>query len=106
MGKQMEIDLLNQDPEFEAGKHKLKKLVKSPDSFFMDVKCPQCHTVNTIFSNAQKVILCTNCKYLLAVPRGGKTARSRYCLEKKGQLSISASSLDEWIRTQKLECYS
>ena len=71
--EKMEIDLLNQDPEHEQGMHKLKKLVKTPDSFFMDVKCPQCHTVNTIFSNAQKVCLCTNCKYLLAVPRGGKT---------------------------------
>merc|ERR1712087_762445 len=71
--EKMEIDLLNQDPENEQGMHKLKKLVKTPDSFFMDVKCPQCHTVNTIFSNAQKVCLCTNCKYLLAVPRGGKT---------------------------------
>merc|ERR1711862_271860 len=30
-------------------------------------------TLSTIFSNAQKVCLCTNCKYLLAVPRGGKT---------------------------------
>ena len=102
----MEIDLLNQDPEHQQGMHKLKKLVKTPDSFFMDVKCPQCQTVNTIFSNAQKVILCTNCKYLLAVPRGGKTKLAvGTAWRRKGNWGDNSwSSIDEWIRTQKLYC--
>jgi len=26
----------------EASKHKLKRLVQSPNSYFMDVKCPGC----------------------------------------------------------------
>merc|ERR1712070_293387 len=69
----MEIDLLNVDPAEEQNLHKLKRLVQSPDSFFMDVKCPQCQTVNTIFSHIQTVVTCHHCGYLLAVPRGGKT---------------------------------
>ena len=47
----MEIDLLNVDPALEATQHKLKRQVQSPDSFFMDVKCPMCHTVTTVYSN-------------------------------------------------------
>lgn len=35
-------DLLNPSPAEEAGKHKLKRLVQSPNSYFMDIKCPGC----------------------------------------------------------------
>ena len=54
----MEIDLLNVDAEADAQTHKLKRLVQSPDSFFMDIKCPQCQTINTLFSHVQGVCLC------------------------------------------------
>ena len=37
-----EVDLLNPLPSVEASKHKLKRLVQAPNSFFMDVKCPGC----------------------------------------------------------------
>lgn len=33
-------DLLNPTVEEEKRKHKLKRLVQSPNSYFMDVKCP------------------------------------------------------------------
>ena len=54
----MDIDLLNVDPALEATQHKLKRQVQAPDSFFMDVKCPICHTVTTVYSNPQRVVLC------------------------------------------------
>lgn len=34
------VDLLNPSAEAESKKHKLKRLVQSPNSYFMDVKCP------------------------------------------------------------------
>jgi hypothetical protein len=34
------VDLLNPSAEHEKRQHKLKRLVQSPNSFFMDVKCP------------------------------------------------------------------
>lgn len=34
------IDLLNPSAEYEKRQHKLKRLVQSPNSYFMDVKCP------------------------------------------------------------------
>lgn len=33
-----DIDLLNPSAELEKKKHKLKRLVQSPNSYFMDVK--------------------------------------------------------------------
>lgn len=40
-----DIDLLNPPAELEKQKHKLKRLVQSPNSFFMDVKCQGCFTM-------------------------------------------------------------
>lgn len=37
-----DIDLLHPPLELEKQKHKLKRLVQSPNSFFMDVKCAGC----------------------------------------------------------------
>ena len=42
MSLQIEDDLLHPSPANEKRKHKLKRLVQSPNSFFMDVKCPGC----------------------------------------------------------------
>ena len=39
---QIEDDLLHPNPANEKRKHKLKRLVQAPNSFFMDVKCPGC----------------------------------------------------------------
>ena len=52
------MDLLNIDPVVEERQHKLKRLVQSPNSYFMDVKCPQCLTIMTIFSHAQTAVAC------------------------------------------------
>lgn len=37
-----DVDLLHPPAELEKQKHKLKRLVQSPNSFFMDVKCAGC----------------------------------------------------------------
>ena len=37
-----DIDLLHPPAELEKQKHKTKRLVQSPNSFFMDVKCQGC----------------------------------------------------------------
>ncbi|XP_029799056.1 40S ribosomal protein S27-like [Suricata suricatta] len=48
-------DLLHPSPEEEKRKHKKKRLVQSPNSYFMDVKCPGCYKITTVFSHAQTV---------------------------------------------------
>ena len=50
-------DLLNPDQQRERQRHKLKRLVQHPNSYFMDVKCPGCYKITTVFSHAQTVVV-------------------------------------------------
>ena len=68
----MEFDLLHPDPNEEKQKHKLKKLVQKPNSFFLDIKCKSCGNMTHTFSCAQSVIKCKGCGEILANPTGGK----------------------------------
>jgi small subunit ribosomal protein S27e len=65
-------DLLHPRPEDEKRKHKLKRLVQHPNSYFMDVKCPGCYKITTVFSHAQTVVLCVGCSTVLCQPTGGR----------------------------------
>ncbi|BBG93786.1 ribosomal protein S27 [Prunus dulcis] len=62
---QNDIDLLHPPAELEKRKHKLKRLVQSPNSFFMDVKCQGCFNITTVFSHSQTVVVCGNCQTVL-----------------------------------------
>ena len=53
-------------------KQKKKWLVQGPRSFFMDVKCPGCFNITTVYSHAQTVVLCGSCSTVLCQPSGGK----------------------------------
>ncbi|WFD15597.1 40S ribosomal protein S27 [Malassezia arunalokei] len=66
------VDLINPSHEQQQNCHKLKRLVQSPNSFFMDVKCPGCFAITTVFSHAQSVVLCGSCAQVLSQPTGGK----------------------------------
>ena len=68
----MNGDLLHPTFESEQSQHKLKRLVQSPDSYFMDVKCPGCNSIATIFSYAQNIMTCEGCWQVLSRPTGGK----------------------------------
>ncbi|KAK1795460.1 hypothetical protein P4O66_010638, partial [Electrophorus voltai] len=65
-------DLLHPTPEEERRRHKKKRLVQSPNSYFMDVKCPGCYKITTVFSHVQTVVLCVGCSTVLCQPTGGK----------------------------------
>jgi len=68
----MEQDLLNPTFELEQEKNKLTRLVQSPNSYFIDVKCPGCYSIVSVFSHAQTIITCEGCSSTLARPTGGK----------------------------------
>jgi small subunit ribosomal protein S27e len=68
----MDRDLLHPSLEQQKQSHKLKRLVPSCNSYFMDVKCGGCSESTVIFSHAQTVISCNNCKNTIAKPTGGK----------------------------------
>ena len=77
------VDLLHPSKESESQKHKLKKLVQAPNSFFMDVKCPGCYNINVVFSHAQTVVVCGSCAIMLAQPTGGKARLTEGCSFRK-----------------------
>ncbi|CAF0911241.1 unnamed protein product [Didymodactylos carnosus] len=76
-------DLLHPTIDEERRKHKLKRLVQSPNSYFMDVKCPGCYKITTVFSHAQTVVLCVGCNYVLCSPSGGKARLTEGCSFRK-----------------------
>nr|ACV21011.1 small subunit ribosomal protein 27 [Rhabditidoides sp. RS5443] len=78
-------DLLHPDPIKERERCKLKRLVQHPNSFFMDVKCPGCYKITTVFSHAQSVVVCVGCNSALCQPRGGKTHLTEGCSFRKKQ---------------------
>ncbi|TPX42894.1 hypothetical protein SeMB42_g04536 [Synchytrium endobioticum] len=77
------VDLLNPLESTEKRRHKLKRLVQSPNSYFMDVKCAGCFQITTVFSHAQTVVLCGSCSLVLAQPTGGKARLSEGCSFRK-----------------------
>jgi len=79
----MPVDLLNPTPESEASMHKLKRLVQSPNSFFMDIKCPGCFQITTVFSHAQTVVVCGSCNVMLCQPTGGRARLTEGCSYRK-----------------------
>merc|ERR1711865_268460 len=72
-------DLLHPPAVFEKAQHKLKRLVQAPNSFFMDVKCPGCFQITTMFSHAGTVVFCASCATVLCQPTGGKARLTEGC---------------------------
>ncbi|KAJ1027435.1 hypothetical protein NDA18_003441 [Ustilago nuda] len=79
----LSVDLLNPSAEQQARCHKLKRLVQNPNSFFMDVKCPGCFAITTVFSHAQTVVVCGSCAQVLSQPTGGKARLTEGCSFRK-----------------------
>ncbi|KZP00784.1 putative 40S ribosomal protein S27 [Calocera viscosa TUFC12733] len=73
------VDLLNPSAAAETRKHKLKRLVQAPNSYFMDVKCSGCFAITTVFSHAQTVVICSSCQTVLCQPTGGKARLTEGC---------------------------
>ncbi|XP_029470361.1 40S ribosomal protein S27-like isoform X2 [Rhinatrema bivittatum] len=72
-------DFLHPLLDRERQRHKKKRLVQSPNSYFMDVKCPGCYKITTVFSHAQSVVLCVGCSTILCQPTGGKCRLTEGC---------------------------
>ena len=75
----IQVDLLHPDTKSEAQKHKLKRLIQAPNSYFMDVKCNGCLKITTIFSHSQTVVTCEGCSAVLCQPTGGIAKLSDGC---------------------------
>merc|ERR1711881_567116 len=82
MGKRS-ADLLCPTHDEENRRHKLKRLVQCPNSFFMDVKCPGCFHITPVFSHAQIVVFCSACSTALCQPTGGRCRLTEGCSYRK-----------------------
>ena len=67
----------------ERMKHKRARLVQGPNSFFMDVKCPSCFAITTVYSHATSQVTCTGCSTVLARSTGGKAKLTDGCSFRK-----------------------
>merc|ERR1712215_536878 len=76
-------DLSHPSAEDEKRIHKFARLVPSPNSYFMDVKCPGCYKITTVFSHAQTVVLCVSCSTVLCQPTGGRARLTEGCSFRK-----------------------
>ncbi|KAL0639848.1 40S ribosomal protein S27 [Maublancomyces gigas] len=72
-------DLLNPSAATELRRHKLKNLIQTPRSYFMDVKCPGCVQITVIYSHAQTLVICGSCATILCRPTGGKGKLTEGC---------------------------
>ncbi|XP_052015599.1 40S ribosomal protein S27-like [Apodemus sylvaticus] len=92
-------DLLHPSRKGEKKKHKKKCLVQSPNSYFMDVKCPGCYKITTVFSHALVVVLCVGGSTVLCQPTSGKarlTEGHSFRRKQHGKTLIQ----DEWEPSQ------
>ena len=79
------VDLLHPDPRSEKRRHKKTRLVQAPNSYFMDVRCPGCMNITTVFSHATNVVVCGTCAVMLCQPTGGKARLTEGCSFRKKQ---------------------
>ncbi|ABA27304.1 ribosomal protein S27 (nucleomorph) [Bigelowiella natans] len=71
------LDLSNPSKKTEAKKHKLKRLIQSPNSHYIATKCLKCKKINIIFSHSVFWKTCVDCSTLLTRPSGGKFKSSK-----------------------------
>lgn len=58
---------------------------QSPNSYFMDVRCPGCFAITTVFSHATTVVVCGSCALMLCQPTGGKARLTEGCSFRRKQ---------------------
>ncbi|XP_008835870.1 40S ribosomal protein S27-like [Nannospalax galili] len=76
-------NLLHPSPEEE--RKRKTRLVQSPSSYFMDVKCPGCYKITTVFNHAQTVVSGVDCSTVLCQPTGRKAWLTEGCSFRRKQ---------------------
>ncbi|XP_061737670.1 40S ribosomal protein S27.2 isoform X2 [Nerophis ophidion] len=99
-------DLLHPSSEEERRTHKKKRLVQCPNSYFMDVKCPGCYKITTVFSHAQTVVLCVGCSTVLCQPTGGKARLTEGRVHPGRVATSSQGQHRQRSHTSRLQNYS
>ena len=75
----MEYDLMRIPQEVEMKKHKLRRMVPAPNSYFLKIKCKCEQDIKITFSHAQNTLECDHCGITMSKPSGGKIKISEGC---------------------------
>merc|ERR1712141_932790 len=75
----MEYDLLNVPDHVEQKRHKLKRTVQAPNSYFMNVRSSDNSGMAVVFSHSQTPIYCPSTDKVLAKVTGGKAMLADKC---------------------------
>merc|ERR1711920_1120063 len=75
----MEYDLLHIPDAVEQRRHKLKRTVQAPNSYFMNVKSNESSGMAVVFSHSQTPIYCPSTDKVLAKVTGGKVMLADRC---------------------------
>ncbi len=67
----------------ERSAHKRRRLVQGPNAYFMDVRCPGCTAITTVYSHASTTVSCEGCSTPLSNPTGGKAKLTEGCSFRK-----------------------
>ena len=78
-------DLAYPNIKEERQKHKKRRLVQGPNAYFMDVRCPKCSAIATVYSHATSQVECISdkCKVIVSNPTGGKAKLTSGCSFRK-----------------------
>jgi len=76
-------DLRYPTVQAERRAHKRRRLVQGPNAYFMDVKCPSCFAITTVYSHASSSVACKGCTTVLSRPTGGKAKLTEGCSFRK-----------------------
>jgi len=79
----LDSDLRFPSVQNQRSAHKRHRLVQGPNSFFMDVKCPSCFVITTVYSHATTKVACKGCATILSKPTGGKAKLTEGCSFRK-----------------------
>ncbi|CAD5185154.1 unnamed protein product [Musa acuminata subsp. malaccensis] len=105
-----DIDLLNPPAELEKRRHKLKRLVQSPNSFFMDVKCQGCFNITTVFSHSQLLWFAETARPFCASRLAGVQGSPRAALSDEKAIepicALFFLSLDKSLRSLESNLYA
>merc|ERR550517_1449175 len=93
-------DLLHPLHHEEKRKHKLKRLVQHPNSYFMDVKCSGCYRITTVFSHAQTVVVCAGCSTVLCQPTEAVQGLLRAAASEGSSTKEHATGLGRLLKNQ------
>ena len=79
----LDSDLRFPSVQSQRSAHKRRRLVQGPNSYFMDVKCPKCFAITTVYSHATTEVACPGCATVLTKSTGGKTMLTEGCSFRK-----------------------